>query len=137
MFCPVCRDEFREGFTRCEDCDADLVIDLDMVPVSSIERPTASGGADAGAAAAGSSLFAPTMGGEQAAIDMKHLCGFISLEDARAMRDRLRSEGILTEILIREAPGGDPGRPIEEDFLVRVDGQRHAEAIQLLERDGE
>ena len=30
MFCPVCRDEFRSGFTRCEDCDAVLVESLDQ-----------------------------------------------------------------------------------------------------------
>ena len=25
MFCPVCGAEYREGFTRCSDCDVDLV----------------------------------------------------------------------------------------------------------------
>jgi membrane protease YdiL (CAAX protease family) len=25
VFCPQCRDEFREGFTRCRGCDVDLV----------------------------------------------------------------------------------------------------------------
>ncbi len=25
MFCPVCCDEFQAGFTRCAQCDADLV----------------------------------------------------------------------------------------------------------------
>ncbi len=25
MFCPVCKAEYRAGFTRCTDCDADLV----------------------------------------------------------------------------------------------------------------
>ena len=25
MFCPNCGDEYREGFTRCADCDTDLV----------------------------------------------------------------------------------------------------------------
>jgi|SRR5882724_11325627 len=25
MFCPECQSEFREGFTRCSDCDVDLV----------------------------------------------------------------------------------------------------------------
>ena len=24
MFCPVCGDEYRPGFTRCSDCDVDL-----------------------------------------------------------------------------------------------------------------
>ena len=31
MFCPVCRDEYREGFRRCSDCDADLVEALPSV----------------------------------------------------------------------------------------------------------
>ena len=25
MICPLCRAEYRQGFTRCADCDADLV----------------------------------------------------------------------------------------------------------------
>ena len=28
MFCPVCKAEYREGFTRCADCDVALVRDL-------------------------------------------------------------------------------------------------------------
>ena len=28
MFCPECRAEYRPGFTRCADCDADLVANL-------------------------------------------------------------------------------------------------------------
>jgi hypothetical protein len=28
MFCPVCRDEFRPGFSRCPDCDVPLVVRL-------------------------------------------------------------------------------------------------------------
>ena len=28
MYCPSCRGEFREGFTRCEDCDENLVAEL-------------------------------------------------------------------------------------------------------------
>jgi hypothetical protein len=29
MFCPKCKSEYRFGFTRCEDCDVDLVESLD------------------------------------------------------------------------------------------------------------
>lgn len=29
MFCPVCKSEYREGFTRCADCDVDLVPTLE------------------------------------------------------------------------------------------------------------
>src|SRR5881394_1334902 len=28
MFCPTCRSEYRQGFTRCGDCDVDLVPEL-------------------------------------------------------------------------------------------------------------
>lgn len=28
MFCPKCRAEYREGFSRCADCSVDLVEDL-------------------------------------------------------------------------------------------------------------
>lgn len=28
MFCPVCKGEFREGFTRCDSCNVNLVEDL-------------------------------------------------------------------------------------------------------------
>jgi hypothetical protein len=28
MFCPQCRSEYRQGFTRCKDCDVDLVWEL-------------------------------------------------------------------------------------------------------------
>ncbi len=32
MFCPVCGDEYRAGFTRCGDCDKDLVESLPSTP---------------------------------------------------------------------------------------------------------
>jgi hypothetical protein len=28
MFCPVCKSEYRDGFTKCSDCDVDLVKQL-------------------------------------------------------------------------------------------------------------
>ena len=28
MYCPQCRSEYREGFTRCADCDVELVPQL-------------------------------------------------------------------------------------------------------------
>ncbi len=28
MFCPECKSEYRQDFTRCTDCDVDLVHEL-------------------------------------------------------------------------------------------------------------
>lgn len=34
MFCPICKAEYREGFTRCSDCDIELIAKLeDEIPV--------------------------------------------------------------------------------------------------------
>lgn len=30
MFCPICKAEYRQGFTRCADCEVDLVYSLDQ-----------------------------------------------------------------------------------------------------------
>ena len=32
MFCPICRDEFRAGFTSCNDCGVPLVEELPREP---------------------------------------------------------------------------------------------------------
>ena len=36
MFCPKCKAEYREGFSRCADCEIDLVPELPLEP----EPPT-------------------------------------------------------------------------------------------------
>ena len=35
MFCPICKAEYRQGFTRCNDCDVDLVETLPPEPSES------------------------------------------------------------------------------------------------------
>jgi hypothetical protein len=32
MFCPNCKSEYRSGFTRCSDCEVDLVYELPLGP---------------------------------------------------------------------------------------------------------
>ena len=33
MFCPVCKAEYRDGYTKCSDCNVDLVDKLPVKPV--------------------------------------------------------------------------------------------------------
>jgi len=44
MFCPVCEGEFREGFTRCNTCDVDLV---EALPSKEEPQPSAAMETDA------------------------------------------------------------------------------------------
>jgi len=32
MFCPKCRSEYREGFSRCAECDVELIPELAPLP---------------------------------------------------------------------------------------------------------
>jgi len=34
MYCPKCRSEYREGFTKCADCDVPLINELPPEPKS-------------------------------------------------------------------------------------------------------
>jgi hypothetical protein len=96
MFCPSCKSEFREGFTRCGSCDVDLVAE----PPD--ERPASS--------APGATVTA----------NLVEYCGFLSLEDAREARDRLRRERLSSEIVIRDLGGADPWAPAKEEYWIRV-----------------
>jgi hypothetical protein len=40
MFCPQCKAEYRTGFTRCSDCDVDLVERLPVEPYRSVLVPS-------------------------------------------------------------------------------------------------
>jgi len=117
MFCPVCKDEFRPGFTRCAGCDVDLVDRLDPV-----DEPTA------GPPVHDDALPAP--------VRMADYCGFFHLDDARDARERLRREGISSDILIREIPADSPGDPPVEEFWLRVDAAQ-ARRVEALIGDGE
>jgi hypothetical protein len=39
MFCPLCKAEYRQGFTYCADCDVDLVEALPTVPSTDPTAP--------------------------------------------------------------------------------------------------
>ena len=112
MICPVCQSEYRPGFTRCDSCDADLVSSLptDSVPgspaIEDVEGP-----------------------------DFVPFCGFLSLDDARTAREKLRAERIRSEILVRDAPGGTLQAPAGEEYWLRVSGRDFDRAASVLEYD--
>jgi hypothetical protein len=99
MFCPVCRDEYRPGFTRCATCDVPLVPELGA------HAPSAPAAVIAEAAP------------EEA---MVTFCGFLTLEEARQARDKIREAKLPSEILIREKPESSADGPAQEEFWLRV-----------------
>jgi hypothetical protein len=113
MFCPKCKDEFRPGFTRCANCNVDLVESLSGSTATS--APGAS-------VPAGSPL------------SLVEYCGFVSLEDARRARDLLFGEAIASEIAIRTVSPGAAADPAEEYWL-RVERGRYKDVVRLLGYD--
>ena len=99
MFCPSCRDEYRSGFTRCATCDVALVESLDA------SKPTVH-----------AHVSAEVTPEEPKAA----CCGFLSLDEARQARDKLRAAKLPSDILIRETPDGGPSAPVQEEYWIRV-----------------
>ena len=99
MFCPECRDEYRPGFTRCATCDAALVASLDA------RKPETPSPVLAGAAPEGT---------------LAAFCGFLTIEEARQARNKLRGAKLPADILIREEPGATSVSTLKEEFWLRV-----------------
>lgn len=99
MFCPVCHDEYRPGFTRCATCDVDLV---DAVGAKPEAKPAA---------------VLSEVAAEEATANF---CGFLSLDEARAARDKVLATRRRAEILICEAPRARPDDPFKEEYWLRV-----------------
>ena len=99
MFCPVCRDEYRPGFTRCATCDVDLV-EI----------------ADAGVSRKAAPVLAEIAAEEATA----NFCGFLTLDEARQARDKLREAHLPAEILIKDAPVTEAEPSVREEFWLRV-----------------
>ena len=99
MFCPVCRDEYRPGFTQCATCDAALVDSLD---------------------ARGPSVPAPVLADATPEEALAVFCGFLTLDEARHARDTVRAAKLPADILIRETPGAAIDAPVQEEFWLRV-----------------
>jgi hypothetical protein len=99
VFCPKCRDEFRQGFTRCGRCNVDLVDEL------APEKPEASASVTA--------VPGP--------VRLAEYCGYFSLDEARDARNLLRQQRIRSDIVVREPPDADWDEPVREEYWLRVD----------------
>ena len=111
MFCPSCKDEFRPGFTRCATCNVDLVASLSNVAAAPVEKTAKK----------------KTAGVQPAFVPMTEYCGFLTLEEARDARERLKAQTIRSEIVIRELPDSS-----EEEYWLRVERDRYREVFALL-----
>lgn len=111
MFCPSCNDEFRPGFTRCATCNVDLVDSL----------------SDAAAAPAQAKARKEAADGQPALVPMTEYCGFLTLDEARGARGRLKDHAIRSEIVIREQPG-----TTDEEYWLRVERDRYREVFAIL-----
>ena len=99
MFCPVCRDEYRPGFTRCASCDVALIDAPDAVaPPKTVP------------------ILAEVAAEEATA----NFCGFLTLDEARQARDKLREANLPAEILIKDAPRTTDETAAREEFWLRV-----------------
>ena len=112
MLCPVCKDEFRPGFSRCEPCNVDLVEDLSQVQPRSSEAP----------------------GEPPTQIRVTDYCGFLSLDEARGARELLKQHAIRSDILIRELAAEAEG-PLKEEYWLRVEAERFTQVASLLGYD--
>jgi len=111
MFCPRCKDEFRAGFTRCANCDIELVESLDApgrAPAGPVPPRVSSG-------------------------SLGDYCGFLSMDDAKQARDKLRGAGIRSEIAVRDAAEGGA----DDEYWLRVDVTRLVEVAGILGFDAD
>lgn len=114
MFCPVCRDEYRRGFTRCATCDVELVESLDAAPPEP-EAPR------------------PLVTEVAAQESTVNFCGYLTLEEAREARDKVRARKMRAEILVCEPPGTDLSGPVEkEEYWLRVTPREFRAVADLL-----
>lgn len=111
MYCPVCRSEYRPGFTRCATCAVDLVEELSAEPPThpSTPRPDAT-----------------------VAVSLLDYCGFLDLDEARRAREQLRTAGVRSEIAIRDEPVTSPSQPPREEYWLRVASCDRKTAYQIL-----
>jgi rubrerythrin len=60
-------------------------------------------------------------------VPMAEYCGFLTLEEAREARARLKEQAIRSEIVIREMP-----ESTDEEYWLRVEKDRYREVFALL-----
>jgi len=117
MFCPNCKAEFRQGFTRCSDCDADLVHELSAnVGEDSTNQGT-------GFIDAHDSDLRPIWKGNDQAVCVA-LCGELLKED-------------IPYKVAQNAASRDASMRVKFEFEIGVQSSDHDRAKKLLGIDGD
>jgi hypothetical protein len=115
MICPVCRDEYRKGFTRCATCSVDLVETLDVAAPVVPPRPMPAVAPEAPA-------------GQALAVELTvPYCGFLGLEEARGARGSLSERGVRALIVISDSAEG-------EEYWLRISPDDMKAAVAILGR---
>ncbi len=123
VFCPSCKDEFRPGFSRCANCEVDLVDELGEE-------------LDSGRPSAQAAPSTAPISGAPVPAKMADYCGFFSLDEAREARDQLAAGGLDWEIAVRpsaETPSSaESPSAVAEEYWLRIDVKQGKEAAALL-----
>lgn len=127
MFCPSCGSEFRPGFTHCASCDVDLVESLDAPGTPDLPRPGA-----ASTPAVRSRRTVQSVIPDQPPVAF---CGFLTLEEAAEARTKLRSEGVRSEILIREDEPAQSDAAQKDTYWLRLSPAYFRKASAVLGYD--
>jgi len=107
MWCPKCRAEFREGFTKCNECEADLIYELP--PEEKFEEPP------------------------EKEVTLVTIATYISPEEATLVAGILKENGIEAEIFKDDGGGTRPGLVFGTGVKLVVSEEDAFRAKELLE----
>ncbi len=109
MYCPKCRDEYREGFTECADCKVPLVSELPPEP-----KPE------------------PKPEPDLTWADLVCIRIYDNREEAEFARSFLETNGIDAEVFADDCGGWRPGLHSSEGLRLMVVKRDAEKALQLL-----
>ncbi len=107
MFCPKCRDEYREGFTECADCKVPLVLELPPEPKPEPDLTWT---------------------------DLICVRIYDNREEAEFVRGLLEANGVHADVFADDCGGWRPGLHSSEGLRLMVPQRDGEKALQLLKQ---